>query len=413
MEKEEKTFQVRLTTLVYGGDAMGRLPDGRAVFVPGALPDELVRLRLLEEKRGHARAELMEVLEASPDRVAPACGNSAECGGCHYQHMSYDAQLRWKTEILRDQLTRIGGIKEAPIKAIIPSPKHWHYRNHVQFHLAPDGRLGFQMPNSHTVVPIEKCCLCEEVLDEVSRQLDLGPVPGLDLVSLRVGAGDEVMMVLEGQDPQPPEFDVDIPISALYIGPEGSHLLSGDTSLIMEVLERPFRVSADSFFQVNTQQAEAMVRHLLEKLPLNSNATVLDVYCGVGLFSAWMAPKVKRLIGVELSPSACQDFAVNLNEFDHVELYQGAAEDVLPALDVRPDVVVLDPPRAGLERRALEAIVERRPALVAYVSCDPATLSRDLKRFIEAGYMLTQVTPFDLFPQTYHIETIVLLKHND
>jgi 23S rRNA (uracil1939-C5)-methyltransferase len=174
----------------------------------------------------------------------------------------------------------------------------------------------------------------------------------------------------------------------------------------MEVLGRPFRVSAGSFFQVNTPMAGAMVAHIRENLQLRRDMTVIDVYSGVGLFSAFLAPMVGRLAAVESSPEAGEDFVVNLDEFENVELYEGLAEEVLPRLDLKADLVVVDPPRAGLERAAREAIVAMSPAALVYVSCDPSTLARDGRRLSEAGYRLRQITPFDLFPQTFHIESI-------
>jgi 23S rRNA (uracil1939-C5)-methyltransferase len=186
--------------------------------------------------------------------------------------------------------------------------------------------------------------------------------------------------------------------------------MAGDDFVVMQVLERPFKVSAGSFFQVNTSQAEAMVNHLLHILPLHPQDTLLDLYCGVGLFSAFLAPNVARCIGVEVSPWACDDFAINLDEFDNVELYVGTTEEILPALDSSPDVVVLDPPRAGVEKTALQALVTKHPPLIAYVSCDPATLARDARFLIANGYNLERVTPFDLFPQTAHIESISLFR---
>jgi 23S rRNA (uracil1939-C5)-methyltransferase len=172
------------------------------------------------------------------------------------------------------------------------------------------------------------------------------------------------------------------------------------------VKDRIFRVSAASFFQVNTAMAGKMVQHLLDHLSVSPQTTLLDVYCGVGLFSAFFAGRVGRLIGVEVSPSGCQDFAANLDEFDNVELYEAPAESVLPGLDVNPEVVIVDPPRAGLDKHVLETLLARHPASIAYVSCDPSTLGRDAARLISGGYRLAQVTPFDLFPQTYSIESI-------
>jgi 23S rRNA (uracil1939-C5)-methyltransferase len=446
------TFDISLTTLVYGGDALGRLPDdsprpGLAVFVPCALPGETVRVRLVEEKRGHARAELLEVLTPSPDRVTPRCPhffsiqnqqstiNSVSppvvgvrnfpCGGCHYQHLSYPAQLAAKTAILRDQLERLGGLKNPPVQPAVPSPGPWNYRNHVQFHLSPQGRLGFEALHSSRVIPIRECHLPEAPINQLWPQLDLEPVPGLERVSLRVGAEEDLLLILEGGDPQSLEFVIEeMPISAVHLSTDGMLVLAGSEAILMEVgaalpsqgnelpasgqprLPRPFHVSAESFFLVNTLQAGAMVDHLLANLPLTPSTILLDVYCGAGLFSAFLAPRLGRLIGIESSPSACQDFTINLDEFDNVELYEAAAEQVLPALDLHPDVILVDPPSTGLGPPALDGLLALEAPVLAYVSCDPATLARDARRLIEGGYHLRQITPFDLFPQTYHIESI-------
>lgn len=403
-------FEIILTAHTYGGDVMGRLPDGKAIFIPYGLPGERVLVRVLEEKRGHAKGELVEIIEPSAERITPRCPHFTTCGGCHYQHFSYAKQLEVKTAIVRDLLERIGGVKSPPVKSIIPSPQEWNYRNHAQFHLTSEGKLGYQAANTHHVIPIQECHILEPLLDEIWRLLDVDAIPGLKRVSLRVGAGEEVLLLLESDDPLPPEFNVDIPLSAVHVGTDGPSVLAGNDYLTMEVLGRAFTVSAESFFQVNILQAANMAQHLLEILPLKANTCVMDLYCGVGLFSAFMAERVEQVIGVEVAPTACTDFAVNLDEFDNVELYEGAVEKVLPGLKVRPDIILIDPPRTGIDRSALDTILSLKPGTIAYVSCDPATLSRDVQRFITGGYHLEQITPFDLFPQTYHIETVCLMS---
>ena len=414
-------FEVELTNLVYGGDAIGRLPDGRAVFVPGVLPGERARVRLTEQKKGFARGVLVELVQSSPDRVEVPPG----CEGCQYAFMNYPAQLRFKTAILSDQLQRIAGIQDPPVVPIVPSPQEWHYRNTVQFHLTPDGRLGFPQQGSHNVIPVEDCLLCEPKIQEVLPYLDFSseleggqlPSPGLERIQVRAGA-DDIMLVLESSDPVAPAFSVDFPISAVFVGPDGFDenepiVLAGSDMLVMEVLGRAFRVSAGSFFQVNTAQAETMTRYLLDNLPITPASEVLEVYAGVGLFSAFIAPRVTQLTAVESAPSAVNDFTVNLDEFDNVSLYAGLAEEILPGLDLHPDVVLVDPPRAGLALPALDALIKMEAPFLAYISCDPATLARDVKRLAAAGYRLDRVQPFDMFPQTYHIETICFLSHKD
>jgi 23S rRNA (uracil1939-C5)-methyltransferase len=214
------------------------------------------------------------------------------------------------------------------------------------------------------------------------------------------------MVVLESSDPEPLEMELDLPVSVVYRGPGGSLVLGGDDHIVIEVLGRPFQVSAGAFFQVNTAMAEKMVTHLLENLALSEKDTLVDAYCGVGLFSAFLAPKVGRLVGIEAHPESCEDFVVNLDEFENVELYESPVEDALAALETAVDVLVADPPRAGLGRPVLEGIQKLRPRVIAYISCDPATLGRDARFLTEMGYQLRQITPFDLFPQTYHIESI-------
>jgi 23S rRNA (uracil1939-C5)-methyltransferase len=437
------SFTLTLAKLTYGGDALGRLEDGRAVFVPFGLPGETVRARIVEEKRGHARAELVEVLEASPERIAPKCkyffsplsaaegggeGQGVGCGGCHYQHMPYAAQLSAKESILRDQLTRLGRIENPPVRPIVPSPAEWNYRNHMQFHLTAEGRLGFISPPPSGEGPgrcpepvegvraISECHLPTPPLAAIWPQLAFDPGLGLERVSLRLGAGEETMLILESDDPHPPELEIEADISAVHLYRDHAAVLAGDDHIFINVLERPFRVSAASFFQVNTAMAAQMVEHLLDHLPLSPADTLLDVYCGVGLFSAFFAPRVGRVIGVEASPSACEDFAANLDEFENVELYEGAAEENLPGLVAQIGnlrLAIVDPPRAGLGKRVMDALLALRPRTLAYVSCDPSTLARDAARLIAGGYMLKQATPFDLFPQTFHIESLSIFELQD
>lgn len=404
-------FEVRPTTCVYGGDALARLPDGRAVFIPFALPDELLRIQLVEEKERYARARILEIIEPSPDRIQPRCPHFQDCGGCHYQHIPYPEQLRIKEDILADQLRRVGKIENPPVTTIQPSPSPWNYRNQIQFHVDPEGRPGFLKHRSNTIVPIEECHLPEENINEIWPQFNLEYIPGLDRVGLRSGeAGQDTLILLESQGDELFEFSVDLPISAVLQGPGGEIILSGDDFTIIPVLDFPFVVSAGSFFQTNTAVAENLVSYLLEVLPLGNAAVCLDVYCGVGLFSAFLAPRVKKVIGIESSPSACDDFLYNLAEFENVELYDLPAEEVLPGLDLSPDIILVDPPRAGLSKTVLDSVADLDPDLIAYISCDPATLARDLQRFGKKGFMLQESTPFDMFPQTYHIESLSLLR---
>jgi len=408
-----KVFEVTLEKLTYGGEAMGRLPDGRAVFVPFGLPGEQVRVELTEDKKNFARGKLLEVLTASPDRIAPKCKHFGKCGGCHYQNLPYEKQLFAKTEILRDQLQRIGKIEKPPIKQMVASPLEWNYRNHVQFHLTAEGKVGFINAKGNSTLPIEECHLPEAGINDFWHNLQFESNKDMERVSLRAGLDEELMVVLESESPETPEFEIEADVSVVHLFDEHAVVIAGQDNLIFNIFGKDFQVSSTSFFQVNTKMAEKMVGYIITQLPVSSTTTLLDVYCGVGLFSKFFAAKCQTVIGIETSESACKDFAVNLDEFDNVELYEGAAEEVLPGLAGRLDsstLVIVDPPRAGIERHALDAILEIKPQMIAYVSCDPSTLARDAARLISGGYRLVEVTPFDLFPQTYHIESISIFE---
>lgn len=403
-------FDILLTTLTYGGEAMGRLPDGRAVFVPFGLPGEYVRVTLTEEKKNFARGEIVEILNASPDRIIPKCKHFSECGGCHYQNLPYEKQLGYKTDILRDQLTRIGRIENPPVRQMVACPSPWNYRNHIQFSLDEAGKPGFQAPNSNRVIPVSECHLPEHAINDFWGQLEFDAGTDVERVSLRAGMDEDLMLILESDSPDAPELEIEAGISIAHVYEEHAVVIAGNDHIFINVLGRDFKVSAASFFQVNTAMAEKMVAHLFEKLPIGEACTLLDVYCGVGLFSAFFAPKCKTVIGAESSKSSCDDFAVNLDEFENVELYEGYAEDVIPHIESKPDVVLVDPPRAGLDKAVVDGIIKLSPQVIAYVSCDPSTLARDAARLIAGGYKLSEVMPFDLFPQTYHIESISIFE---
>jgi 23S rRNA (uracil1939-C5)-methyltransferase len=407
----DELYEVRIDSLAYGGDALGRLPDGRVVFVPYAIPGEIVKLKIVEEKAHHAVAELVEVLQASPERVTPRCQHFGTCGGCHYQHMSYPAQLKAKAAILGEQLERIGGLHQLPEIDVRPSPEVWYYRNTVQFHLTQDGKLGYQRARSNQPFAIQECHLPEAAINRMWPQIDIEPMPGLKRISLRVGLDEDLMVVLEGTDMQAVDFSVEgLSVSVVQLSNLGSTILAGSDHFLMEISGRKFKVSAGSFFQVNHMQAAEMVGHLMENLPLNVEQTVVDAYCGVGLFGAFLATRVKRLVGIESSPEACEDYTTNLDDFDNVELYEAPVEDVLSSVSFQADIMVLDPPRAGLGRKTVQGVLAQRARKLAYVSCDPATLARDVKQLAAGGYVLDKVTLFDMFPQTYHVETIAMMS---
>jgi 23S rRNA (uracil1939-C5)-methyltransferase len=365
--KVDAQITLRLDAMTYGGEAIGRL-DGKAIFVRGGIAGEKVQAQVIEDRGHFARATVVNVLDPSPDRVQPRCPHfgfeARSCGGCHWQHMDYAAQLHWKTEIVREQLRRIGRLPDAPVRATIPSPDVWAYRNHAQFSITPDGRPGFQAARSNRVIPIDECHIVQLPILEHLHSIRLQP--GAERLDVR-------------------SFNLQSPIS---------------------VNGALFQVSAASFFQVNTSLIPTMMGQVVHRLALQGGETVLDAYCGVGLFSHFVAPKAGRVIGIESSPSAVQDARHNLAEFAQVDLRESLVEDVLPTLDVPIDVAIFDPPRAGCGPKVIQAVIERQIERVVYVSCDPSTLARDARQLMDGGYGLVDVQPLDMFPHTFHIETI-------
>jgi 23S rRNA (uracil1939-C5)-methyltransferase len=407
--------------MTQGGEAMGRDETGRVVFVPYAIAGEEIVAEIVEEKKNYARARLIEIVHPSPARVTPRCPHfgppppsapagdrgGKNCGGCQWQHLAYDAQLKFKTEIVREQFARIGKMPDAPVRETIGMTEPWRYRNNVQFQMDAEGHLCFRALESHDLVPIRECHLLHPLLDEMFHALDFEGA-GLDGVTLRAGTQTgQKMVVLEGHAQTAPEIAVDEPVSVVYQTPNGETISLIGKDALHEVLRgRAFRISPASFFQVNTTMAEKLVDLVEPYLDPHPGDTLLDAFGGVGTFGLLLAPRVARVIEIEASPSAVDDARANAVDLANVEFHRGAVEDVLPHLKARIDIAVADPPRAGFAPRALDALIARSPRALAYVSCDPATLARDARRLIDGGYRLVETQPVDLFPQTFHIETV-------
>jgi 23S rRNA (uracil1939-C5)-methyltransferase len=405
----DEAFEVVLTDMAYGGDAVGRAPDGRAVFVPFGLPGETVRVQAEHSQKKWMRGRLVDVLQPSPVRTAPSCRHFAQCGGCHYQHVEYAAQVHIKQEILRQQLIRLGGIPDPPMLAPIPSPRPFALRKHMRFHLTPAGEIGLIARDGRTIFPIEECLLPESALQILWKQLDLRSASGtVQAVSLRLAGDDQPFILFEALDAPQAPIDIDMPGSIAWQDRQGILTLAGDPWLAMQVEELTFRVSPGAFFQVNSALLPVMVEHVIQALQPGLGAEIFDLYAGVGLFSAFLARAGASIQAVEISPAAGDDYAANLQAFDRIELFQAPVELALPALRRNPAGAVADPPRAGLGNKVVEALAAAAPDRLVYISCDPATLGRDARLLRSAGYRLAGVTLIDMFPQTYHIESISL-----
>jgi 23S rRNA (uracil1939-C5)-methyltransferase len=455
---------LELTGVAHGGEAIGR-HDGRVVFVPYGLPGETVVAEIVQDKPDYARAEIVEIARASPDRVVAPCAYFGTCGGCQWQHASHEAQLRFKRAIVAEQLRRIGHFEDAE-HLVLPTlgmADPWHYRNHARFTVGRRyGELCFTRAGTRQLLRIDHCWLMQPTIDAILARLQRR-LPGFRAhqLSIRVGAitGDVLIQ------PELPELGDPIPIAEEELERSGDpsvprerpHGLgpapeppfhdhaaarpcdaipSGQTELEEELLGRRFRVAAPAFFQVNTRReprepdfpsaemverfgglisgdglsiAETLVLLGLDRLDPRGGDVVVDAYCGVGTFAAVLAPFVRQAIGIEESPAAVNDAERNCADLGNVRFIAGKVEDVLPKLAERPTKVLLDPARVGCERPVLDALIAAQPERIVYVSCEPATLARDLAILREGGYQVRSVQPLDMFPQTYHVESVSLL----
>ncbi|MCH7737695.1 MAG: 23S rRNA (uracil(1939)-C(5))-methyltransferase RlmD [Chloroflexi bacterium] len=372
------------------GEAMADF-EGHNVFVAGGIPGERVVAEVVKVHRKYVSAKVVEVLEASPDRVEPPCPYYGECTGCQWQHLSYDAQLKTKREKVTDALRRVGGLADPPVSEVKPSPDQYGYRNHARFTINREGALGFVNRETRQFVRIDKCLLMHEGVNTLLEELqdNCGETTQL---SIRAG-----------------KYSGDFLIQPYLVHPDIG-VATGQKRYTESVDGHDFRVSSPSFFQVNVEQAAAAAELVRDRLHLTPNDVLLDAYTGVGTFAILLASSVKRVIAVEESSAAVADAKQNAAELQNVEFISGRTEDVLRNLPVKPNVVVLDPPRAGCQARALESLIELAPSRVAYVSCDAETLGRDLKILCQGGYRLDELAPLDMFPQTHHVECVAFLS---
>jgi len=393
-------IEIDLHDMANGGEAVGRY-EGQTIFVGRAVPGERVRAVVVRDKGSWARANLEEVLTPAPSRVDPPCPHFAECGGCQWQYMAYPEQLKWKSAIVAGQLRHIGGVDAPEIVAIVAPGHPFEYRNRMTFHVQ-DGRPGLYRHRSRERVPISSCPLLVPGLTELYERL--GSLAGVDELTLRMGAktGQRAVLIRGIVPEQAAEWGV--PVVRLtgrrfepVIGPPRIH---------EEVAGVQFRITASAFFQVNTAGAEALVGLVGEALRPESTDMLLDAFAGVGLFASTVGRSAGRVLAIESDGVAAADLRHNLREagVTNADVVRGRFEDVVAPR--KWDLAVCDPPRSGLGKAGVSVLTAGRPRSIAYVSCDPATLARDTRLLEERGYRLVKATLVDLFPQTFHVETV-------
>jgi 23S rRNA (uracil1939-C5)-methyltransferase len=427
--------QLTIEKLVYGGDGLARLPSdeqgpGKAAFVPFVLEGETIEASIVEQKRGFARGRVEKILQPSPQRVEPSCPYFSRCGGCHYQHSRYEHQVEIKSGILKETLRRTAKVELETEVKIHPSPA-WNYRNRARLHVrtVPDFALGYYKFNSHEVLPVEQCPVSSPLINRAisafwRRGRERKMPDGIREIEFFVNAEDTELLIEVSCEPGTPSTPIrewaDVARSTMpeIIGivvdkTDTAHAgkrtepkriaTAGGGEINYTVDDVSYRVSAGSFFQIN--------RHLINELVaivcLQDGGNIgLDLYAGVGLFSTFLSKSFAQVIAVE--PSQTSHLDLLHNSPANVKAVRATTVDFLRSAPgkLRPDLVVVDPPRSGLGESVVQSLVGLGAHRMTYISCDPATASRDLVGLLSAGYRIEQVHLVDLFPQTYHLESV-------
>ena len=433
----------------YSSEGLGIVKlDGAVVFVPRSVRGEEIDLKITKVMKTAAAGEIVKIRKASPERANPECPHFGKCGGCDFQHLSYTEELWAKRQRVQDALTRLGGTA-LKVEEILGAKDPMHYRNKSQYPVGADGAIGFFQARSHKVVPIDRCLIQSEISDKTAKAVGawmkrykIAPYDeqtGKGLVRhvyVRVNKKGESLccVVLNGkQAPREPELAAYIQSAApktvgvvINVNTRRGNVILGDQyrtiwgeNYLMDTLcGLTFKLSVPSFYQVNRAQAEVLYGKALEFAGLTGEETVLDLYCGTGTITLCMASKAKKVIGAAIVAPAIADAKQNAerNKLENAAFFCGDAADIAATLEsegLRPDVITVDPPRKGLSPEVISSVAGMDPKRVVYVSCDPATLGRDIKIFAGFGYKAVRAVAVDMFPATCHVETVCLLTKEE
>lgn len=422
-------YEVKVGPVAHGGHCIARTDAGQVLFVRHALPGERVVARVTdgEENARFLRADAVQVLDASKDRVEAPCPFSGPgaCGGCDWQHAKPGAQRRLKGEVIAEQLQRLAGL--TPEEAgwdgtVVPAPGDKvpagevpAWRSRVQYAIAPDGRAGLRKHRSHDVQPVSHCMIAAPGVSELGIEDRSWPqIASVEAIAAS-GSHDRQVILTPRPGGRLPIVELDKPVSVMRVGEKdgGVHRVHGRPFVRERAAERTWRVGNGGFWQVHPQAPDLLVEAVMRGLMPKKGDMALDLYCGVGLFAGALAERVGdkgAVLGIESGKRAVEDARHNLADLDRVRIEHGKVEQVLPRTGIEEvDLVVLDPPRAGAGRRTVEHLASLTPRRIAYVACDPAALARDLSYFATAGYVPKRLQAFDLFPMTHHVECVAIL----
>jgi 23S rRNA (uracil1939-C5)-methyltransferase len=446
--KKNDIVEVKFEDLTHEGSGVAKV-EGYTLFVPHALPGERATVKVLKTKKGYGYGKLQELHEMSPDRVQPPCPIFYQCGGCQLQHLSYEGQLKQKHRMVKETLARLGGLTDVPVHDVLGMEDPWRYRNKAQVPVGErEGGLvaGFYQRGTHRIIDMDECIIQDEANDRVVQQVkqiadDFG-VRAYDEhtqkgilrhVAVRYGQNSgEIMVIFVTKSKNLPsrkamvraitEAIPEVKSIVQNINPKRTNAIFGEETRVLwgrdviydTIGDVKFAISARSFYQVNPKQTKVLYDKALEYANLTGVEQVVDAYCGIGTISLFLARQAGHVYGVEIVPEAVEDARKNaeLNGIENVTFEVGKAEEAIPARHKQgstADVVVVDPPRKGCDEALLATVVAMKPKRVVYVSCNPATLARDLRVLEAGGFQVEEVQPVDMFPQTMHVECVAVL----
>src|SRR5574344_157258 len=394
--------KIEITSFDHQGRGLGRI-DNMVVFVPNTLPGEIINVKLTNKQKNYLEGEVVDYITKSSDRVEPLCLYYATCGGCDLMHISYPNQLKYKEDKIKNIMSKYANID--CVNDIVKCNRPWNYRNKVTFQV--DNKIGLYEKRTNSIIPIDKCLLADPEINKYFNICKSMSLDGITQVVIRTSATGTMVIFKCTKNIQ---IDTNLFDCNVIIDYKGYHVLKGNDYIIENIGYRKYKISPSAFFQVNSSEVVKLYDKVKEYLDV-SNDNILDLYCGTGTIGIYVSNNNSNILGIEINESAIKDANENkkLNNLTNISFMAGDTAKILKKIHFKPNKVIVDPPRAGLDKKVIEQLLDMKTSKIVYVSCDPITLARDLK-LLSVKYTVDEVTPIDMFPNTYHVETVVLLS---